>query len=398
MSEAARTDSGDTPLSLRWDHKPYWSAFKKTFGGDETTASVILAVATAGGPVSYSRNRNHYVKPARYKSRLYNYLGVTRTADMLGGEGLAIHNKVPPSDPRRRKQGEQRIQSSLLATPELVAITNGLLLSGPPLSPALPPETIILRDKHGNEVDYRDDSTTRKMRSRLHDLNLALREASISDGSGIIPEKVNASMVRIFNRSFKRGGRFYALGGGWQSMRKEARKQVKINDEPVVEIDYKTLHPAILYAQFGATLPDDAYAVDGWPRDLVKVALLILVNSAHIHDARYAIAHHRMMASVAAPGSEEAFTAAKELIRLVKDYHKPIAEAFHSDRGAELMSIDSQMAEAVMHTMLMDGVVVLPVHDSFLVQQSQAEKLEEAMLRVAYETGIEALQVDFSRG
>ena len=69
-------------------------------------------------------------------------------------------------------------------------------------------------------------------------------------------------------------------------MKKELRKRIMIGGEPVVEIDFKTLHPAILYAQADARLPADAYAVDGWPRALVKVALLVLINARNRASAR----------------------------------------------------------------------------------------------------------------
>src|SRR5690606_163501 len=112
--------------------------------------------------------------------------------------------------------------------------------------------------------------------------------------------------------------------------------------------------------QTGASLPEDSYAIDGWPRDLVKVGLLILVNAKTMQEARFAIAHHHAMETAAAPGSQDAFRAADALMAEVKRVHRPIAWAFHSDKGAELMSLDSVMAENVMHIMMMAGIVVLP--------------------------------------
>ncbi|PDS45377.1 hypothetical protein CO662_36750 [Rhizobium anhuiense] len=225
------------------------------------------------------------------------------------------------------------------------------------------------------------------MRLRLATMNEAIRTTMFT---GVIPD----AMVRIFNKSFNRGGRFYALGGSWQSMSKDARKQIRIGGEPVVEIDYKTLHPALLYAQAGAKMPDDCYQMNGWPRPLVKVALLILVNAKKEHEARAAIARHDHMALLTRPGSQEAYSLASDLMAAIKARHVGIADAFHSDKGAELMRLDSDLAETVMHVMLLAGVVVLPVHDSFLVQESKAEMLEEVMLRVAYEAGYESLRVE----
>jgi hypothetical protein len=71
-------------------------------------------------------------------------------------------------------------------------------------------------------------------------------------------------LYRIFNRgSFSNGGRFY--GTWWQQIPKEIRPQLLIDGEPTIEHDYPQLHPNMLYAQIGARLEGDAYAVDGWP-------------------------------------------------------------------------------------------------------------------------------------
>ena len=65
--------------------------------------------------------------------------------------------------------------------------------------------------------------------------------------------------------------------------------------------------------------------------------------------------------------------------------------------AGKLMQLDSDLAETVMLAMQMAGIVVLPVHDSFLVQKSKASQLEETMLRVAYEAGYESLKTDWVR-
>ena len=371
----------DTPLSLRWETRRHWTALRQEFGRDETTSAVILALVTSGGWVSYSRHKPHYSVPRRYRSRLYTYRRIVGAADHLDALGLLEHNRTAPN--------QRGWQSSMKATPELIARTRKIISVGPRLEIARPAESVILRDMGGAPLDYRDTASTRRMRRSLEQLNEAIRSTDISDN-------VASPLVRIFNRHFRRGGRFYALGGGWQSMKKEARKQITIAGESVVEIDYKTLHPAILYAKAGVPLPKDCYAIDGWPRPLVKIALLVLINAKNRASARLAIAHHDTMAANAAPGSQEAIAAAARLIDDVKRVHRSIAWAFHADKGAELMNIDSDLAETVMHLMLRQGVVVLPVHDSFLVPASKAERLEEAMLKAAHQAGFMALQIAYA--
>ena len=183
-------------------------------------------------------------------------------------------------------------------------------------------------------------------------------------------------------------------------MSKAKRQAVEISGEPVVEIDFKNLHPAILYAMEVADMPVDCYSLPGWDsnlRPLIKVALLITLNAKNKYQARHAIAHHDKMAPLATLGSQEAVRAADELIDDIKRVHAPIAHHFHCDKGAELMQLDSELAKAVMFEMGRRGEVVLPVHDSFLVRQSKADTLEQVMFRAAYERGLAAIALSDSR-
>lgn len=184
-------------------------------------------------------------------------------------------------------------------------------------------------------------------------------------------------------------------------MPKEQRQDVTIRGEPVVEIDYKTLHPAILYAMAEAEMPNDCYALPGWDpslRKLIKVGVLITLNAKNKSQARYAIAHHDLMGEVAQKGSEKALWRADRLIDDIKRTHAPIAHYFHCDKGAELMRLDSELAKTVMLEMSRRGEVVLPVHDSFLVRESKADQLEEVMFRAAYEKGLHAIALDRATG
>ena len=99
------------------------------------------------------------------------------------------------------------------------------------------------------------------------------------------------------------------------------------------------------------------------------------------------------MEEVAPLGSQDALRAAAALIEALKAMHRPIAHAFHSDAGARLMTIDSDIASCVMTDLLNKGIVALPVHDSFLVPASQRSRLEEAMLKAAHRAGLWMMSV-----
>ncbi|MDN5872788.1 MAG: hypothetical protein L0H29_00195 [Sinobacteraceae bacterium] len=365
-------------VSLRFQTKDLWPHLRREFGVDQTGAAIILDICHHHGELTYSRTARHYDLPGRYRNPLYTWRKVVSAVDHLDATGIIHHDRRPP--------GERGWQSALSATDELRAICADII-GGRRLILAKRPELILLRDKQRKLVDYQGTRHLDRMRRKIEYFNEAILGANLDP-------TIAAPLARIFNRDFKRGGRFYAMGASWQNIKSEARQSLQINGEPVVELDYCTLHPGILYAEAQAQMPSDCYDLDGWPRKLVKVAMLTLINAKTKQTARMSIAHNDLMGELAELGSQDAMRMADTLIDSIKRKHRPIADSFHSDAGARLMGIDAAMAEMVMNIMLSRGIVVLPVHDSFLVPASKADDLEAAMLEAAYRAGFEALRVE----
>jgi hypothetical protein len=355
-------------LSLRWETKHLWPELRKEFEVSKTGAAMILSLVTANDWVTYSRHKGHYKLPARYANRLYTYRRITGAADQLDAQGLIFHAKALP--------GQRGWQSAMMATPELVERTNRIIEAGSPLIIAKPAEVIVLRGKDRMPIDYAETKFTYRAREEIDLINDALANIELSGC-------LRAPVRRVFNENFTRGGRMYAVEGAWQTMKKADRLKIRIANEPVVEVDYATLHPALLYAEVGKYVPADTYLIEGWPRKLTKIALNTLINAPNIHSARLAIAHHPAMSEVAENGSQEAIRAASSLISDIKRVHAPIAHFFHKGKGLELQRRDSDMAVKVMLILREAGVAVLPVHDSFLVPASKADFLEEMMWEVA---------------
>lgn len=372
------TGPPQTPLYLRFNGKPFWGDLRRELGVDETGAAVVLDICNADGMVSYSRTARHYDIPPRYQNGLWTYRKIVGAVDHLDREGLIHHD--------RRAPGVRGWQSAMRATDELRRIVQGII-ADKPMVLSKPRELILLRDKSGKLIDYKDTRALDRMRRRCAAFNEAIANADLDP-------TIASPLVRIFNINTARGGRFYFQGASVQNMKAETRRYITIGGEPVVELDFKCLHPAILYAEVGQQMPHDCYDLDGWPRKLVKVALLILINAPTVRKARLAIAHHDAMQDIAPLGSQDALRAADSLIDAIKVMHRPIAHGFHSDAGARLMNVDSELAETVMNVMMMQGIAVLPIHDSFLVQKSKRDQLEEAMLEAAHAIGMWAMQVE----
>jgi hypothetical protein len=151
-----------------------------------------------------------------------------------------------------------------------------------------------------------------------------------------------------------------------------------VNDEFAVELDYGAQHLRILYAQAGVMLGDgDPYLIGDWPRDLVKRAVMALINARGEYEAVAVICDHRDgSATLTGPG---AHARARKLIEDIKRRHAPVAHRFHQDQGILLMRQDSELVTSILRSMRQLGVVVLPIHDSFITDKRYAGHLMEEM-------------------
>jgi len=188
-------------------------------------------------------------------------------------------------------------------------------------------------------------------------------------------------LVRIFNdNNFSLGGRFYH--GWWQEVPKVYRPYITINHQAVVELDYKHLHPAILYgmedlkelwAGFDSyTLDLEGFSADH--RDALKLLFQCLINNNSEKDALNAIRSKGLAASFA--------LSPKELMEEMVKKHMPIKKYFfNKEMGKQLQKIDSDIAEYCMLKMIDQyDALILPVHDSFIVQQDKIHLLKEVMI------------------
>lgn len=258
-------------------------------------------------------------------------------------------------------------------------------------NPEVERETIILRDKNKKNVDYEDTEETNRMRDNLRLINQKLTQNRITlkindeqfaelgrrlvakdNDKGRLPDFSHKTLCRIFNEDFQHGGRFF--GGWWEIIPKDYRKYIEINHKHVEEVDFSGHHIRILYALEKQEPPDDPYDLDaeGFSREDIKQAFLDLINAPDRTATKKALA-------------SDGIKNAEALLNAIEERHKPISHHFYSGVGLSLQYEDSVLAESVMLRMLDRGVVVLPVHDSFIVRNTYKEELEEVMDQVFQE-------------
>lgn len=373
----------DIPLAVKYETSVIWDDIQSLTGiRQRTCAPVAVSVFEAHHRdrwVSYSRSRNYY--DPRQNHPLLTFRKVVGSVDAMAAGGW-IEN-----DPQ--KPGRRGRQSVMRATPKLIDAMGNLLRSRPDLPIELPRPGLMLRDSEKRPLALPSTREVKRMGSKVHEMNEALVSVDARDPSG---NSLTAPISRIFNETMQRGGRMFGLGASWQNVEREIRKRMTMDGEPVVELDFATLHPAMLYAEIGAPLPADCYAIGEWPRPLVKRAVLVALNARNLHSARLAIAHSEEMRPLTAD-HQAALDLASQLIADLRANHRPIARFFTADTGARLMRRESDMAEAIMLDLIGQGIVALPVHDSFMVPASKRDALETAMMRAAYRFGLKNLRI-----
>ncbi len=318
-------------------------------------------------PEWYSaRSRSRYHPPALTFQNLVRFVASAEASQMIE------HQKSKP--------GWLGVQSRMRLTETgVLAIEQ----AGARLAYA-PPEIIVLRSGIGKLAEYADNAETHRMRANLLEINdatagtnLAYQGRLVRSGDQIIVDGqrriVHHEMYRIFNReNFEYGGRFY--GSWWQNIPRAERRQILINGSPVIECDYRQLHPTLLYAMVGKEIDGDAYVIAGWDRSLVKTALNTLINAENQLAALRSIARQI--------GGGGAFERASNLIRSIEGKHPAISEYFGSGAGLKMQRIDSDMAEQVLLRLTRSGIASLPVHDSFIVEKRHDGVLQEVMSSV----------------
>jgi hypothetical protein len=223
---------------------------------------------------------------------------------------------------------------------------------------------------------------------------------------------------RTFNNdSLALGGRFYNEGSHYQNLPCKERKKLLIDGAVTVEIDYKSIHFNLLYSQTDSNAPKDPYEVKGYTRATMKSACLILLNSENLPAFKRnvtksgnpktieAVTKYRQELSLYnehrarglkvkppfKPLSFEGFidgipegTIGLDLLTAIEDAHEPIKHLFGTpDIGLRLQYLDSEiMALAILK---LEGMPVLPVHDSLICKVSDYLEVETAMLDAYYE-------------
>ena len=297
--------------------------------------------------------------------------------------------------------------SRIWATDKLISLFKEATFSYFDINYSKDREVVILRNEDKQDIEYDDSKPIQEMRDLLRDYNALLNTTFIDIPELDIPrieleEKkqrrrrnkpifVNVShhdkfTRRIFNNSsFEEGGRFY--GGWWQRVDESHRSRIRLNNLPIIEIDYSALHVILAYTEikedYWKLTDKDPYRVpiDGINnpehiRDINKLFFLLSLNASN------EISLYKAFRSELDYKEYPYKFPDKVLAKLLKDItllHPKIAHLICSGAGLRLMNLDSKMVEFIIKDFVKTNTPILTVHDSFVVPFGQEDRLNSLM-------------------
>ena len=186
------------------------------------------------------------------------------------------------------------------------------------------------------------------------------------------------SCQRIFTGKMGNGGRAYGIVV--QKLPEEIRKEITINGESVVELDYSTLHPSLLYTELGIQPPPDIYIFkkgeDDKARSLVKIIGLVGFNANSEKEAVNAVRkeyydkYNVMLHNVDILPAMELFF----------DHNPELKQFFGKGLGTKLQYVDSQIMDNILTTLRQRNIPAIPIYDSVVVPDSAKSVAHDVMI------------------
>ncbi|QDP50264.1 MAG: hypothetical protein Tp178MES00d2C33159851_54 [Prokaryotic dsDNA virus sp.] len=258
------------------------------------------------------------------------------------------------------------------------------------------------------------------IKSTVNLLNDNLKEVNIEFmGKRVAPVEYK----RIYSETLQEAGRFFVAGGGIQLIPEKYRsKFLTFNKESVVELDYSSIHPFILYERlnlaggwdchvkeilgegftpYGADLSEIVntdeqliqdhilkYNLDSYDpvRNIAKQALLVSINAADRTAAVGAVSN-KLLGDRKKPEHKQKFlgllspVSVGSICDALRHHNMLIEDYFYCDMAMKLMNTDGNISARIVEDMIQQDESILLYHDSYICRASAEEKLYNAMVR-----------------
>lgn len=260
-------------------------------------------------------------------------------------------------------------------------------------------ETIILRKDSKDKalLDYTDNDWTIAARQQLKVYNDFMEgipiEAPAYNGDEYytsIDEKVTRKFISLSNlEEFKYGGRAYA---SWCDLKKASRKRLRIDDCEVIEKDFQASSINTLYIhEIGQSYSEgDPYqlVIDNTdvPREITKKVSNLILFVRDKRSLKSALENHYSNCEASAPEvvMYQYCKASIGIDPIIEEFmlkHQTISRYFlqGKEMGLYVQFLESERVMNVVSELISQEIPVLTVYDSFIVQASYEDELEEVM-------------------
>ncbi len=232
-------------------------------------------------------------------------------------------------------------------------------------------------------IDYADTSETVQYRAEMTTINAFFAKADLRmepDGGPPVITSVHRHLRRYFNlpkgepgQRFDLGGRLF--GGWWQDLPRERRAAIRINGEPIADLDFASMFLRLAYREAGIAPPDgDLYAVvpgfsdPRWRDGVKKIVSAMLFRTSPLTKVPRDL-KDELPPRISGRRVREAILAA----------HPALASVFETGRGLRLMFTESRILVAALLRLIDRRIPALPMHDGLMVAQSKASAAMDAM-------------------
>lgn len=355
----------------------------------QTTFSVTLDENNYSMPAIYNGNNTGRKVSYTYMKTLINFLTSQDDFNLIKG-GVTSWEW----DGSVKKIVPLTWETSYIEIPdywisELDPIVNGIEV--------ITESVIEVRDKDGNVVAKRLPERQKELVRLLTKFNYKLVDSDFK----IEENTYSVQVKKIYNNNtFNEGGRIYMSGTGINEMiERNNRTKLEINGEPTVECDYGQLFPRIAADLVGVNLDEtfDPYGItiSGYEpsvvRNLAKIGLMCLFNCKDEEGATFALIKEMnkkwLKDQIDQAKSEDHwpdFPIARRVIEALIERNAYVHTYFFSDSALDLMAIESTMMDYIVEKVLSDDQIMIPIHDSVIVQEKYKDKAVQIMKR-AYE-------------
>lgn len=345
---------------------------------DNEVRGVVIANLLAKTTVRYSRNTSKTI-PKKYNRLSISNYKIVKCIDTMEQEGLVATSTAKYV---MNADYEDIEGSSVTATPLFFSMFDKYKnKSKSKQSYRQDAQTVLLKDRTGELLEYKDNDYTRNLRLELKNINNYAQTFDVKSKG----EEMDIFLRAHHKVDFNSYGRCYAMGNSHQNMKKEDRLDMTLNGEPVGEIDFSSLHIRMLLDMYKlgdcVSIDEDIYLLcvpdemkhNPKNRSAVKRMVNVMLNAKSRHSA--ILAFNKAIRD----GREDKadFSDGEHIMQCIENNlsfvfkHPAIVQNMFS--GVDPMAATLQYRESKICRLILNrtrelGIPTLSVHDSFICQ------------------------------